>query len=61
VAVIYWWRQLEYLEKTIDLSQVTDKLHNINAPTNINDFQTFTQLHKLHSKDLTIQILTSMF
>jgi hypothetical protein len=25
----YWWRKLEYLEKTIDLSQVTDKLHHI--------------------------------
>jgi hypothetical protein len=25
----YWWRNSEYLEKTIDLSQVTDKLHNI--------------------------------
>jgi len=25
----YWWRKLEYLEKTIDLSQVTDKLYQI--------------------------------
>ena len=25
----YWWRKLEYLEKTTDLSQVTDKLYNI--------------------------------
>ena len=25
----YWWRQQEYLEKTSDLSQVTDKLYNI--------------------------------
>jgi len=25
----YWWRKLEYLEKTTDLSQVTDKLHPI--------------------------------
>jgi hypothetical protein len=25
----YWWRKLEYLEKTIDLSQVTDKLYHI--------------------------------
>jgi hypothetical protein len=23
---LYWWRTLEYLEKTIDLPQVTDKL-----------------------------------
>ena len=22
----YWWRKMEYLEKTTDLSQVTDKL-----------------------------------
>jgi hypothetical protein len=25
----YWWRKPEYLEKTIDLSQVTDKLYHI--------------------------------
>ena len=25
----YWWRKLEYLEKTTDLSQVTDKLYRI--------------------------------
>ena len=25
----YWWRKPEYPEKTIDLSQVTDKLHHI--------------------------------
>jgi hypothetical protein len=25
----YWWRKPEYLEKTIDLSQVTDILHHI--------------------------------
>ena len=24
----YWWRKPEYLEKTIDLSQVTDKLYH---------------------------------
>jgi hypothetical protein len=25
----YWWRKQEYLEKTNDLSQVTDKLYHI--------------------------------
>ena len=25
----YWWRKSDYLEKTIDLSQVTDKLYYI--------------------------------
>ena len=26
---IYWWRKLEYTEKTTDLSQVTGKLYYI--------------------------------
>ena len=26
---VYWWGKLEYLEKTIDLSQVTDKQYHI--------------------------------
>jgi len=25
----YWWRKPEYLEKTTELSEVTDKLHHI--------------------------------
>ena len=25
----YWWRKIEYLEKTTDLSQVIDRLNNI--------------------------------
>jgi hypothetical protein len=30
----YWWRKSEYLEKTTDLSQVTDKLyHNVVSST----------------------------
>jgi hypothetical protein len=24
----YWWKKLEYPEKTVDLPQVTDKLYN---------------------------------
>jgi len=32
---IYWWRKPEYSEKTIDLSQVTDKVNNIYEQTKI--------------------------
>ena len=28
-GLFYWWRKPEYLEKTNDLPQVTDKLHRI--------------------------------
>jgi len=31
---VYWWRKPEFLEKTTDLSQVTDKLsHNVVSST----------------------------
>ena len=26
---VFWWRKPEYLEKTTDLSQVTDKLYRV--------------------------------
>ena len=29
ISVISWWRKPEYLDKTTDLSQVTDKLYDI--------------------------------
>jgi hypothetical protein len=34
----YWWRKLKYLEKTTDLSQLTDKLysHNVVSSTPCN-------------------------
>ena len=28
---VYWWRKPEYPEKTLDSSQVTDKLYHINV------------------------------
>jgi hypothetical protein len=28
-GLVYWWRKVEYPEKTTDLSQVIDKLHHI--------------------------------
>ena len=29
ISAIWWWRKPEYLEKTADLSQVTDKHYHI--------------------------------
>jgi hypothetical protein len=29
ISVISWWRKPEFLEKTIDLPQITDKLYHI--------------------------------
>jgi hypothetical protein len=29
IGQFYWWRKLEYSEKTIDLSQITDKLYHL--------------------------------
>jgi hypothetical protein len=29
VGQFYWWREPKYLDKTTDLSQVTDKLYHI--------------------------------
>jgi hypothetical protein len=28
----YWWRKAEYMDKTTDLPQVTDKLYHITHP-----------------------------
>ena len=29
LIIFFWWRKPEYLEKTIDMSQVTDKLYQV--------------------------------
>jgi hypothetical protein len=39
----YWWRKLEYPEKTIDLSQVTDKLIKTSPSTGF-ELTTFQDL-----------------
>ena len=41
----YCWRKQEYLEKTTDLSQVTDKLHHI-------------MLYRLHSDCAGFELIT---
>jgi hypothetical protein len=35
----YWWRKLEYPEKTTDLSQVTDKLLRLEKETILHNFK----------------------
>jgi hypothetical protein len=40
----YWWRKPDHPEKTIDLSQVTDKLHSIMSSTNKTDYHDIAEI-----------------
>ena len=39
---LYWWMKPEYLEKTTDLSQVTDKLYHTEYPEKTTDLSQVT-------------------
>jgi hypothetical protein len=42
---VHWWRKSEYLEKTTDLSQVTDKLHNVVSSTHRHEWDSNSQYY----------------
>ena len=46
----YWWRKPEYLDKTTDQSQVTDKLYHIMAKCLKNFFSFSTHMNKIFER-----------